>query len=747
MNKRSVTYILDSVSGLLLILWMFLPIAHGEISSEVIYKPIYLPIGYSLLFPRTMYGAILYSIYLVPIWGIIKFATLFFGSKMGIIGRRNSILSPFLSIIATSIMLYSTLLPVIKFAENISYYVSIATSVQVVFGVVFLLNILYVTLFINRLNFKNKTYVEYRDFKIRQKKIKTGNRSKVHLTGIDFFFRIRSKLFFSFIGVISLIIIVLSSQLLGNYKETLTKAIGEGANNQVEQTSATYRINIGDIIAMYEYLKRQVEFNEKAEFKYNNLSIYSNLKSRIYLDYENMKLPEFLCEYSTLFIDERFPDAKHLSSEISTMYFKLFRDNKESFHIIEGDQYKYISAIYNNAIIKKGETKVRKERLLGFSVLTFDKDVIMKPYFKIRNLVIILTALFIYISIILIYIVGNYIVNPILFLRMNVRKISDVLALMINGESRVSSSALKYNDSIRSRDEIKFLSTEIKDLVTVIKGIIPYVSASTLKHAETAVTSSVEKDLTFIFTDIRGFTTLCEGMEPNEVVSILNKYLDIETEIILQNGGDVDKFVGDEMMAFFQGPDKELHACRAAMEIRHAMMEEKELREKEGLPVVNIGIGINSGPVVFGSVGARDRMDFTSIGDTVNLAARLEGANKAYGSKSIISESVYKKIKDVFLCRELDYITVKGKNKPVRIYEILQEHSKAKDILFEIKEVFETGLKKYREKNWDEALDSFREIFEKFNDTPSKIFIERINHFVKNPPELNWDGVFKMTIK
>ena len=115
------------------------------------------------------------------------------------------------------------------------------------------------------------------------------------------------------------------------------------------------------------------------------------------------------------------------------------------------------------------------------------------------------------------------------------------------------------------------------------------------------------------------------------------------------------------MMAFFEGPLKELNACRAAMQIRHAMMEEKERREKDGLPIVAIGIGINSGDVVFGSVGARDRMDFTSIGDTVNLAARLEGANKAYGSKSIITETVYNKIKGKSFAGNSTSSPLKGK--------------------------------------------------------------------------------------
>ena len=155
-----------------------------------------------------------------------------------------------------------------------------------------------------------------------------------------------------------------------------------------------------------------------------------------------------------------------------------------------------------------------------------------------------------------------------------------------------------------------------------------------------------------------------------------------------KNGGDIDKFVGDEMMAFFAGPRKEYNACKAAMEIRAAMKEQQQLSKEKGKEVIQIGIGINTGNVVFGSVGSKTRMDFTSIGDTVNLAARLEGANKAYGSKSIISEAVYDKLNNTFVCRELDFITVKGKSEPVRIYEILQLKSKSAEKLDEIKTLF-----------------------------------------------------------
>ena len=209
----------------------------------------------------------------------------------------------------------------------------------------------------------------------------------------------------------------------------------------------------------------------------------------------------------------------------------------------------------------------------------------------------------------------------------------------------------------------------------------------------------------------------------------------------------MDKFVGDEMMAFFSGAKKEYNACKAAMEIRKVMAEEQKKSIARGLPVISIGIGINTGKVVFGPVGSSTRKDFTSIGDTVNLAARLEGANKAYGSKSLVSEAVFEKVNSFFICRELDFITVKGKTKPVKIYEILQIATKSSEKLMEIKNLFEKGLGYYRKKNWDKAESFFRECNAKYQDKPSVVFLERIQHFRQNPPPAKWNGVFKMEVK
>lgn len=194
-----------------------------------------------------------------------------------------------------------------------------------------------------------------------------------------------------------------------------------------------------------------------------------------------------------------------------------------------------------------------------------------------------------------------------------------------------------------------------------------------IKHPEKLELGGEDKEITVLFSDIRGFTTLSEGLTPQELVSHLNEYLSAMTEIIFKYEGTLDKYVGDEIMAFWNAPvEQQNHtdlACCTALdmmeklhELNAAWPEEKKL---------NIGIGLNTGIMTVGNMGSKNRMDYTLMGDNVNLGARLEGTNKIYGTNVIISEFSYARIKEKFLCRELDNIRVKGKNKPVKIYELL----------------------------------------------------------------------------
>ncbi|MGC8767108.1 MAG: CHASE2 domain-containing protein [Brevinematia bacterium] len=211
-----------------------------------------------------------------------------------------------------------------------------------------------------------------------------------------------------------------------------------------------------------------------------------------------------------------------------------------------------------------------------------------------------------------------------------------------------------------------------------IKGMLDsYVSPEVvnilLKNPEKLTLGGEDRDVTVFFSDIRGFTSLSEGMSPQDLVSLINRYLSIMTDIIMENRGTVDKYIGDAIMAFWgaplDDPDHPFRACKASLEMIKALEElNKELPEGKK---IDIGIGINTGIATIGNMGSTKKKNYTAMGDTVNLASRLEGVNKVFHTKIIISEYTYERIKDRILARELDLIRVKGKKIPVKIYEVI----------------------------------------------------------------------------
>jgi adenylate cyclase len=260
-----------------------------------------------------------------------------------------------------------------------------------------------------------------------------------------------------------------------------------------------------------------------------------------------------------------------------------------------------------------------------------------------------------------------------------------------------------------------------------------------------------EKDLTAMFTDIRGFTAISEGLSPSALVELLNEYLSEMTEVIFRNWGTLDKYIGDAIMAFwgapFPQPDHAERACRAALDMLQVL---KKLQEKwlaEGRSQINIGIGINTGPMVVGNMGSNRRFNFTIMGDNVNLASRLEGINKEFGTRLVISEYTYQAAGKNLVVRELDLIRVQGKMRPVRIYELLaldNEREKYIDLV----ERFQQGLECYRGGQWEAATEIFDKLVQDYpTDKPSRVFLDRCQHLMGQPPEGVWDGVFTMTTK
>ena len=261
-----------------------------------------------------------------------------------------------------------------------------------------------------------------------------------------------------------------------------------------------------------------------------------------------------------------------------------------------------------------------------------------------------------------------------------------------------------------------------------------------------------KRNISVFFSDIADFTTISEKMEPVELVKFLNEYLQNMTEVILDKQGTLDKYEGDSIMAFWNAPiaqhNHALHTCMAAIENQSRLAELRKKWAKEGKPEMRIRIGINTGDAVVGNMGSENRFDYTAMGDNVNLASRLEGINKQYGTEIIISEFTYEQVKDNLICRELDLIRVKGKNEPVRIYELIAEKSKienrkSKELLDKIKS-FQGALGVYRQKNFLAAKQTFENIK---NDKPSEVFAKRCDEFIKNPPSEGWDGVWVFEVK
>ncbi|MEQ8321002.1 MAG: GAF domain-containing protein [Rhodospirillales bacterium] len=257
---------------------------------------------------------------------------------------------------------------------------------------------------------------------------------------------------------------------------------------------------------------------------------------------------------------------------------------------------------------------------------------------------------------------------------------------------------------------------------------------------------------TVLFSDVRGFTTLTESLGPQGTVQMLNEYFTIMVECISREGGMLDKFIGDAIMAGFGVPlprdDDEDRAVRAGISMIRELWEWNKERVAKGEMEIDMGLGLNTDNVVTGNIGSPKRMDYTMIGDGVNLAARLESACKQYAARILISDLTYKKLKGTYRIRDIDRVVVKGKTKPVEILEVLDYHSEETfPNLMEVVNNFKAARVHYNKGDWDKSMGLFRECL-KANpgDKLAQIYIDRCEALKANPPK-DWDGVFVMTSK
>ncbi len=291
--------------------------------------------------------------------------------------------------------------------------------------------------------------------------------------------------------------------------------------------------------------------------------------------------------------------------------------------------------------------------------------------------------------------------------------------------------------------------------------VTPSVVESVLENPDKLKLGGETRDLTVMFSDVRGFTTISEQLTSEQLVELLNAYLSVMTDLVFESEGTLDKYIGDALMAIWgapvEQPDNAKRACYTALDMVEVL--EKELKPRwarEGLksipagaiPPIDIGIGLNSGMMTVGNMGSSQRFDYTVMGDNVNLASRLEGTTKQYGIRMIVSEFTRSRAGDAIVTRELDSVRVKGKTEPVRIYELVGKKGQVSDALLEKVGLFEEGLGLYRATDWDRAQAVWTKLLQAHpDDETTRIFLKRIEEFRRNPVSAGWDGVYEMKTK
>jgi adenylate cyclase len=332
----------------------------------------------------------------------------------------------------------------------------------------------------------------------------------------------------------------------------------------------------------------------------------------------------------------------------------------------------------------------------------------------------------------------------------------DIHTAAAEGAQTVSVNVTGVPLRIETKDEgtillLENISNEKRIRSTMARYMDPALADRLVRGGEDILggTSAVA---TLLFSDIRGFTTLTEQLGPQATVSMLNEYFTLMVDCIQHEGGMLDKFIGDAIMAAFglpqPEPDDADRAVRTAIAMIRSLDDWNSIRVSDGKPPIGMGIGVNTDNVVAGNIGSPKRMDFTMIGDGVNLAARLESACKQYSAQILISDFTHRQLNGVYRTREVDRVIVKGKTEPVAIHEVLDHHTDATfPNLMDVVNDFRDGVNSYRRGAWDAAIGSFERCLRAHPaDALSATYVDRCEQLRADPPE-TWDGVWVMTSK
>jgi len=340
---------------------------------------------------------------------------------------------------------------------------------------------------------------------------------------------------------------------------------------------------------------------------------------------------------------------------------------------------------------------------------------------------------------------------------------------LLLGTAAVEGGALDTAVPVTSRDEIGQLTRSFNSMVgelrikaqirdTFGKYVDPRIVAGLIDRPELTDAKGARREMTIFFCDMKGFTSFSEGMTPAALVNVLNRYMTVMSEPVRRNNGIIDKYIGDGIMAFWGPPftSAEEHAglaCLAGLDQLASLAAFRaELPDliglRRGFPEIDMRIGIATGDVVAGNIGSEQARNYTVIGDTVNLAARLEGANKLYGTHALISEATSRFAADLVETRELDQVLVVGKTEPQRIFELLGRKGEVAGERLALRDAFGEALEAYRLRAWKEARVGFENCLAIMpGDGASKVFLSRIAEFHTTAPSVEWDGVWSLAEK
>jgi adenylate cyclase len=331
--------------------------------------------------------------------------------------------------------------------------------------------------------------------------------------------------------------------------------------------------------------------------------------------------------------------------------------------------------------------------------------------------------------------------------------------LLIQGDKlsvNVSTTPLigQKNESMGVMIMIEDISSEKRMKSTMSRYMDPELADQLMNAGESDdVMGGKQSTASVLFSDVRSFTTITEELGAQGTVKLLNDYFTIMVDCITDEGGMLDKFIGDAMMCIFGTPipheDDPDRAVRAAIRMMTDLKVFNEKRAAEGKMPIDHGMGVNTDSIVSGNIGSPKRMDYTVIGDGVNLAARIESACKQYGAHILISEFTYKAVKATYRTRQVDYVIVKGKTEPVGVFEVLDFHDDdSYPNMIEALGNFNDGYRAWNDGKWDQAIKLFNSV-KKINpeDKAAQLYLDRCDYMKKNPPKKEWDGVWVMTSK